>query len=64
MKFNELGFEPQLQEGLEMMGFEQPTPIQEKAIPTILANKDLIACAQTCLMMNESIGNAFGWLTP
>ena len=47
MKFNELGFEPKLQEGLEMMGFEQPTPIQEKAIPTILANKDLIACAQT-----------------
>ena len=47
MKFNELGFEPQLQEGLDMMGFEKPTPIQEKAIPAILANKDLIACAQT-----------------
>ena len=47
MTFNELGFEPQLQEGLDMMGFEKPTPIQEKAIPAILANKDLIACAQT-----------------
>ena len=47
MKFNELGFEPQLQEGLDMMGFEEPTPIQEQAIPAILANKDLIACAQT-----------------
>ena len=29
------------------MGFEKPTPIQEKAIPVILENKDLIACAQT-----------------
>ena len=47
MKFNELAFEPQLQEGLDMMGFEEPTPIQKQAIPAILANKDLIACAQT-----------------
>ena len=47
MKFNEIGFEPQLQEGLDMMGFEEPTPIQKQAIPAILANKDLIACAQT-----------------
>lgn len=29
------------------MGFEKPTPIQEKAIPIILAGHDLIACAQT-----------------
>src|SRR3954465_2894153 len=29
------------------MGFRNPTPIQEQAIPLILANKDLIACAQT-----------------
>lgn len=47
MTFNELGFEPQLQEGLDLMGFEKPTPIQEQAIPSILNNKDLIACAQT-----------------
>lgn len=29
------------------MGFDHPTPIQAQAIPVILDNKDLIACAQT-----------------
>ncbi len=47
MKFNDFNFEPSLQEGLDAMGFETPTPIQEQAIPIILENKDLIACAQT-----------------
>ena len=47
MIFKDLGFEPQLQEGLDMMGFEKPTPIQEQAKPAILNNKDMIACAQT-----------------
>jgi ATP-dependent RNA helicase RhlE len=40
-------FEPQLLEGLTSMGFEKPTPIQERAIPLILQNRDVIACAQT-----------------
>ena len=47
MNFIDIGFEPQLQEGLDMMGFKKPTPIQEQAIPAILDNKDIIACAQT-----------------
>jgi superfamily II DNA/RNA helicase len=46
LSFNEY-FEPELLEGLDSMGFEKPTPIQEQAIPVILENKDLIACAQT-----------------
>ena len=33
--------------GLLSMGFKQPTPIQQQAIPVILQHKDLIACAQT-----------------
>tara|TARA_B110000444_G_scaffold93777_1_gene88588 strand:+ start:2187 stop:3383 length:1197 start_codon:yes stop_codon:yes gene_type:complete len=47
MKFNKLGLSDQLEDGLDMMGFEKATPIQEQAIPLILEGKDLIACAQT-----------------
>lgn len=47
MQFTELSlFEP-LQEGLEAMNFTEMTPVQELAIPVILAKKDVIACAQT-----------------
>jgi len=47
MKFTKIGLSSQLEEGLEMMGFEDATPVQEQAIPLILEGKDLIACAQT-----------------
>lgn len=47
MKFEELGLDESLIEAIGYMGFEKATPIQEKAIPLILNNKDLIACAQT-----------------
>ena len=33
--------------GIDAMNFRKPTPIQQQAIPAILKNKDLIACAQT-----------------
>lgn len=36
-----------LLEGIQAMGFKAPTPIQQQAIPVILEQKDLIACAQT-----------------
>ena len=47
MNFTTFKFGNELQEGLDMMGFEKATPIQEQAIPIIQNNKDLIACAQT-----------------
>ena len=47
MTFDELGLEPSLLEALSYMGFESATPIQEQAIPVILDNKDILACAQT-----------------
>lgn len=47
MTFKELQLNEQLLEAVDHMGFINATPIQELAIPKILANKDLIACAQT-----------------
>ena len=45
--FQDFKFIPPLNEGLEMMGFTTPTPIQQQAIPLILDKHDMIACAQT-----------------
>jgi len=47
MKFTELNLQPELLEAISYMGFETATPIQQQAIPLILENHDLIACAQT-----------------
>lgn len=47
MKFNKFKLSKSLEDGLEMMGFEDATPIQQQAIPIILSGDDLIACAQT-----------------
>ncbi len=47
MTFKDFNLNQQLLNGLDAMGFSKPTPIQLQAIPLILANKDLIACAQT-----------------
>lgn len=45
--FEDFKLDEQLIEGLSAMNFLTPTPIQQQAIPYILDNKDLIACAQT-----------------
>jgi superfamily II DNA/RNA helicase len=45
--FDDLELNPELLESIDYMGFKETTPIQEKAIPVILAGRDLIACAQT-----------------
>jgi len=47
LTFDDFKFETSLLEGLYSMGYKTPTPIQQQAIPVILENKDLIACAQT-----------------
>ena len=36
-----------LQHAVADAGYEKPTPIQERAIPALLAGRDLIGCAQT-----------------
>jgi ATP-dependent RNA helicase RhlE len=47
MTFDELGLREELLRAIKEGGYEQPTPIQEQAIPQLLAGRDLICCAQT-----------------
>ncbi len=47
MKFEELNLLPPILQALESEGYEQPTPIQEQAIPLLLKGRDLLGCAQT-----------------
>lgn len=47
MNFQDFNLDERLMEGLFSMGYSNPTPVQEQAIPVILDGKDLIACAQT-----------------
>jgi ATP-dependent RNA helicase RhlE len=45
--FEELGVSAELRAAIEALGWEQPTPIQVKSIPTGLAGTDLVGIAQT-----------------
>ncbi len=46
--FNEMGLSPEIQQAVELLGFELPTPIQEQTIPFLLENNtDMVALAQT-----------------
>ncbi|WP_019615544.1 DEAD/DEAH box helicase [Psychromonas ossibalaenae] len=47
MPFSKLGLSDPIAKAVAEQGYETPTPIQHKAIPVILAGKDLIAAAQT-----------------
>lgn len=47
MSFQKFNLADLLLDGLETMGFDVPTPIQDQVIPHILEGKDVIACAQT-----------------
>jgi len=45
--FKELGLAPEIQQALDELGYQEPSPIQEKAIPELLAGHDVIGQAQT-----------------
>lgn len=48
MTFKELGLKSEVLKSLEELGFEQPTPIQEQAIPHLLQDQsDFVGLAQT-----------------
>ena len=47
MSFPKLGLSPAILEGVKAMGYVEPTPIQLRVIPLILAGQDVIGSAQT-----------------
>ena len=47
MPFSNLGLSPKVLEGVRAAGYTDPTPIQLRAIPLVMAGRDLIGSAQT-----------------
>lgn len=47
MKFTEFGFDERILEGIDSMGYDTATPVQEQVMIPILQGKDIIASAQT-----------------
>ncbi len=47
MRFTDFQFHPAVNSGIAACGYTTPTPIQEKAIPLILAGRDILGLAQT-----------------
>jgi len=47
MKFEDLGLAEPLVRGVRAHGYRTATPIQVKAIPSVLQGRDLMGCAQT-----------------
>ncbi|XP_059157870.1 probable ATP-dependent RNA helicase DDX56 [Physella acuta] len=47
LQFHEMGIDDRILEAISKLGWSQPTPIQEKAIPLALQGKDILARART-----------------
>jgi ATP-dependent RNA helicase RhlE len=47
LNFSDLGLSKKVAAALESLGFTEPTEIQEKAIPIIIAGRDIMASAET-----------------
>ena len=47
MKFSDLGLSDGLSRAVADLGYETPTPIQEKSIPIVLMGRDILGSAQT-----------------
>lgn len=45
--FHQFGLHTQVQRGVSAAGYEQPTPIQEQAIPGVIDGRDILGLAQT-----------------
>jgi len=47
MNFSDLGLSHEVLQAVADAGYNAPTPIQEQAIPYVLAGRDVLGCAQT-----------------
>lgn len=56
--FEEFNISNQLRYAIEDLGFENPTPIQEKSFPVVMSGKDVIGIAQT------GTGKTFAYMLP
>jgi ATP-dependent RNA helicase RhlE len=56
--FVDLNLKTPLQNGIEELGFETMTPIQEEAFPVVLSGRDMIGIAQT------GTGKTLGYMLP
>jgi ATP-dependent RNA helicase RhlE len=45
--FNKFSFDPRIQAGIDKIGYTDPTPIQEQAIPVVLQGVDVLGTAAT-----------------
>lgn len=47
MNFRDFSLDPRIMRGVEGMGYTTPTPIQQQAIPVVMAGQDVLGLAQT-----------------
>ena len=47
MNFSSLGLSPPILKAVSDQGYDQPSPVQQKAIPAIIEGRDVMAAAQT-----------------
>ena len=55
MKFIDLGLDQRILDGIDAMGYETATPVQQQVMVPILEGKDIIAAAQTGTGKNSCI---------
>lgn len=56
--FENLNLSKQLQQAIDDLGFDSPTPIQSESYPVVLSGKDVVGIAQT------GTGKSFAYLLP
>jgi ATP-dependent RNA helicase DDX3X len=62
--FKDAGLHPVMLENIELSGYDNPTPIQKYAIPSILQGHDVIGIAQTGISFIRSFAHYINLTTP